>query len=95
MPNPFSKVTWTIIPANQFPGGAGEVSQAVSEHKVWIAVTSEFTHQDDKMALAHDILVNPGVSDRLNAALQSPNATYDGSRAISIFVSEARNDNAL
>ncbi|KAF5345082.1 hypothetical protein D9756_011160 [Leucocoprinus leucothites] len=76
--NPSSKVSWTVLSADQFPNGVSQVASDVSEHKAWITVT-----------------VNPGASDRLLSALASPDADYDGSEAVSIFASEARNENAF
>lgn len=33
-------VAWTVIPAGTFPGGVGEVAEAVGQERTWIAVTS-------------------------------------------------------
>ncbi|KAJ3570610.1 hypothetical protein NP233_g4289 [Leucocoprinus birnbaumii] len=77
-PNPLSFVTWSVMPASQFPGGVDEVVNQVLDYKTWIAVT-----------------VNPGASSRLTAALASPNASYDGSQAISVYGVEARNQAAF
>ncbi|EKM78188.1 hypothetical protein AGABI1DRAFT_75664 [Agaricus bisporus var. burnettii JB137-S8] len=41
------------------------------------------------------VTVNSGASDRLTTSINSPNATYDGSEAISVFTVEARNENAF
>ena len=41
------------------------------------------------------ITVNPGSSDRLTAALTSPDSSYDGAQAITGYAVEARNENAL
>jgi len=38
-------------------------------------------------------IVNPGASNRLSTSLNTPNATYDGSEAITVFASEARQEN--
>ncbi|KAF9447255.1 hypothetical protein P691DRAFT_707098 [Macrolepiota fuliginosa MF-IS2] len=38
-PNSASKITWTVVSAEQFPGGVDDVSHAVLEEKAWIAVT--------------------------------------------------------
>ncbi|KAF9484292.1 hypothetical protein BDN70DRAFT_989742 [Pholiota conissans] len=38
-PSGVSKVTWTVVPASQFPGGAQEVGAAVLEEHTWAAVT--------------------------------------------------------
>ena len=38
-------------------------------------------------------IVNPGASNRLSTSLNTPNVTYDGSEAISVFASEARQEN--
>ena len=38
-PSPFSKISWTVIPASQFPGGVQDVAHAVLEEKAWVAVS--------------------------------------------------------
>ncbi|XP_006462285.1 hypothetical protein AGABI2DRAFT_119143 [Agaricus bisporus var. bisporus H97] len=76
--NQASKISWAVVSKDRFRGGPNEVSNAVSEHKTWIAVT-----------------INSGASTRLTTALENPDPTYDGSQAISIFASEARNENAF
>lgn len=35
-----SKITWSVLPASQFPGGAHEVGAAVLEEHTWVAVIS-------------------------------------------------------
>ncbi|KAF5369660.1 hypothetical protein D9615_010234 [Tricholomella constricta] len=40
------------------------------------------------------VAINPGASDRLQASYSTPNATYDGADAITVFAAEARNENA-
>ena len=35
-----SKVTWTVVPASQFPGGVHEVGAAVLEEHTWVAIIS-------------------------------------------------------
>lgn len=39
-PNSASKITWTVLPASQFPGGGHEVGAAVLEEHTWVAVIS-------------------------------------------------------
>ncbi|KAF8624681.1 hypothetical protein AX17_007012 [Amanita inopinata Kibby_2008] len=41
------------------------------------------------------ISINEGASARLMSALSTPNASYDGSEAITVFGAEARNENAF
>ncbi|KAF8965752.1 hypothetical protein BDZ97DRAFT_1810828 [Flammula alnicola] len=76
-PSP-SKVTWSVVPASQFPGGAGAVGAAVLEEHTWVAIT-----------------INEGSTARLSASFTSPNASYNGADAITIFAVEARNENAF
>ncbi|KAH9483287.1 putative endoplasmic reticulum membrane protein [Psilocybe cubensis] len=40
------------------------------------------------------IVINAGASDALQATTDSPDPTYNGSQAITVYVSEARNENA-
>ncbi|PPQ93065.1 hypothetical protein CVT25_011941 [Psilocybe cyanescens] len=78
MPSSASKVTWSVVPVSDFPGGPSEVGGLVLEEHTWVAIT-----------------INEGSSSRLSQSLVAPNATYDGSEAVSIFAVEARNENAL
>lgn len=32
-------MTWTVVPASQFPGGVDEVANAVAQNQVWAALT--------------------------------------------------------
>jgi hypothetical protein len=41
-PSPFSKVTWNVVSASQFPGGPAQLANAVIEQKVWAAVAGAF-----------------------------------------------------
>lgn len=41
-PSPLSKVTWTVLPASKFPGGAAEVGAAVLEEGAWLSIISMF-----------------------------------------------------
>ncbi|KAG5644035.1 hypothetical protein DXG03_009187 [Asterophora parasitica] len=40
------------------------------------------------------VTINPGASDRLASSVASPNATYNGSEAMTFWAAEARNENA-
>jgi len=66
-----------------------------------VVPTSQFTSFEDVGRAIVDeqawvaITINPGSSARLSASLASPNSTYDGSEAISVFAEEARNENAF
>ena len=89
-----SKITWTVVPASQFPGGVHEVGAAVLEEHTWAAITSEVARFSLRI-IVDSRIVNPGSTTRLNASLTTPNATYDGADAITVFAVEARNENAL
>ncbi|KAG6865458.1 hypothetical protein C0991_002381 [Blastosporella zonata] len=41
------------------------------------------------------VAINPGASARLQASYVNPNATYNGTEAITMYAAEARNENAL
>jgi hypothetical protein len=41
-PNPHSRITWSVVSSDRFPGGLDDVIKAVREQKTWMAVTSEF-----------------------------------------------------
>lgn len=72
------KVTWTAIPANQFPNGLGELGEAVMEERTWAAIA-----------------IHAGSTANLQASYATPNASYDGSTAITVYAAEARNENAF
>ncbi|KAF8073458.1 hypothetical protein FPV67DRAFT_1736907, partial [Lyophyllum atratum] len=78
------KVTWTAIPASQFQNGLGELGDAVVEEKTWAAV-----------ATSQPFPVHAGTTTRLQASYTTPNASYDGTDAITVYVAEARNENAF
>ena len=89
-----AKVLWTAMPAALFPLGEVQVADAVREERTWVAITSASAHCSH---LTHDTnmgSVNKGASERLRRSLGTPNATYDGKDAISVFAVEARNENA-
>ncbi|CAA7263445.1 unnamed protein product [Cyclocybe aegerita] len=48
---------------------------------------------DQKSWLA--LTINPGTTARLTASIASPNASYNGADAITVFATEARNENAF
>lgn len=39
-PSSASKVSWSVIPASNFPGGPSEVGASVLEEHTWVAITS-------------------------------------------------------
>ncbi|KAG6909241.1 hypothetical protein DXG01_001423 [Tephrocybe rancida] len=72
------KVTWSTVPASQFPDGLGQLTTDVVEQKTWAAIA-----------------IHTGSTTRLQASLTTPNASYDGSDAITVYGAEARNENAF
>ena len=88
-------MTWTVVTADNFPGGIGDIADAVVEEKIWIVVTGTLLILPVIFLANPVVSVNPGASNKLTTALSQPNVTYDGSEALSIFASEARNENAL
>jgi hypothetical protein len=92
-----SKVRWTLVDARDFSEGPSQVGHVVVEQQTWTAITSTFfplTHSTPRADISLSPTVNPGSSDRLQASYTSPNASYDGSDAITVFGNEARNENA-
>ncbi|KAJ3514420.1 hypothetical protein NLJ89_g2395 [Agrocybe chaxingu] len=73
-----SRITWTVVPASQFPGGPPQLGRDVLEEHTWVAVA-----------------INPGATARLTASISSPNSSYDGTEAITVYATEARNENAF
>ena len=88
------QISWHVIPASEFPGGEADVSKAVLNEKCWIAVSSKALFLYTPCQCTHLSLVNPGASDRLNAAISSANNSYDNSAAVTLWGNEARNENA-
>lgn len=39
------------------------------------------------------LVVNPGATSQLNASIENPDPTYNGSLAVTAYVAEARNEN--
>jgi len=89
-----SRVTWSVVPSSQFPGGVHEVRAAVLEEHTWVAITSGVACFSLRI-IFNAKTVNPGSTSRLAASLTTPNATYDGADAITVFAVEARNENGL
>ena len=84
------------MPASKFPGGAAEVGAAVLEEGAWLAIISMFRLLSINIGLRlTQIIVNEGSTSRLNQSLFSPNPSYNGSQALTVFGVEARNENAL
>ncbi|KAF9540263.1 hypothetical protein CPC08DRAFT_650973 [Agrocybe pediades] len=77
-PQGASKISWTSIPASQFPGGPSEVASLVLDERTWVAVT-----------------INAGTTERLSNSLITPNASYSGADAMSVYAVEARSENAF
>lgn len=88
-----SKISWEVKPASLFPRGVVDVKQAIYDEETWVVVTSELSQFVASIS-RHLFLVSEGATNRLNSALANPNATYDGSEAISVLAVEARNENA-
>ncbi|KAF8153410.1 hypothetical protein B0H34DRAFT_104331 [Crassisporium funariophilum] len=78
-------------------------SQPASGRITWTVVAaSQFPGGVEE--LEHDVLdeqtwvaisINEGSTARLSASLASPNSSYDGTEAITVFAVEARNENAF
>ena len=39
-----TQMTWTVVPASQFPGGVDDVANAVAQNQVWAALTGMFKY---------------------------------------------------
>ena len=91
-PNPF--ISWHIANATSFPGGESQVSRSVVEQAAWVAVASCVISSFLASSPLTDHVVHEGASARLQSSYRSPNATYNGSDAITVYAAEARNENA-
>ena len=93
-PNKF--VEWTVQPPSRFPDGPSQVIAALLDEQTWVAVTSKSEQRVLLLdnGLAKIVLVNGGVSDRLASSIASPDPLYNGSEAMTMYGTEARNENA-
>ena len=90
-----SKVTWTAVDASNFPGGASELVHAVTQQKTWVAIASwVFTLLLPPSSNDRCSLVNKGATSHLESSYTTPNASYNGSEAVTVYADEARNENA-
>ena len=92
------RISWTVVPASNFPNGIGDLANAVVEEECWVAIASAL-----KSSLGRNLFltfecvvcaVNEGATARLNTAVTTANASYDGTTAVTVFAVEARNENA-
>ncbi|KAG6865536.1 hypothetical protein C0991_001729 [Blastosporella zonata] len=88
-------VTWTAVPASQFPGGLDELVNAVREEQTWAAIASASSLFLFFLRFLTFLpcLVHAGATTRLQASVATPNASYDGSEAITVYGVESRNEN--
>ncbi len=72
------------------------LQRGVTEERTWVAVVSGLLSIYLALSVSPGVgfVVNAGTSSRLSQGLQSPNPSYNGSLAISVYVDEARNENA-
>lgn len=88
-------VTWKVIPASEFPNGVSGMADRVVEEHSWSAIASENVLHSYLVLFIDDwSQVNAGATDRLNAALEATDSSYNGSLAITAYGVEARNENA-
>lgn len=75
---PQEQLSWYTVPTSNFPNGPSDIVDAVLNERCWAAV-----------------VINSGATDRLNAAVASgSDANYNNSDAVTIYASEARNENS-
>ncbi|KAJ8695609.1 hypothetical protein PTI98_008197 [Pleurotus ostreatus] len=87
------KISWEVRPASDFPNGVDDLAQAVIGERCWVALSSRHI-----LRLPYYVTkwhsVNPNATARLNAAVASLDANYDGTSAVTAFGVEARNEDA-
>lgn len=66
---------------------------AVLNHRCWVAVTGARPHALS-FGVDASFLVNPGATSHLLAAINTTDAGYDTSQAISAYLTNARNEAA-
>ncbi|OJA18244.1 hypothetical protein AZE42_05172 [Rhizopogon vesiculosus] len=71
-----SQLSYLVKDAVDFPGGTGEIAQALRNDECWVAIT-----------------INPGASSNLSRAIESADATYNTTQAITAYLTSARNEN--
>jgi hypothetical protein len=89
-------VRWRIEPAERYPNGVDGIIEAIHDDLVWVVIASTsiliLLTIDD--AFNTYIKVNQGATQNLQNAVTFPELSYNGSSAITVFASEARNENA-
>lgn len=94
--SPQSGVTWTQRSASDFPNGPAELGVSVTEEHCWAAIASMCLYfPSDVYGDLSGPTVNPNSTARFQVSLASPNASYNGAEAITVYAAEARNENAL
>ncbi|OAX42268.1 hypothetical protein K503DRAFT_374864 [Rhizopogon vinicolor AM-OR11-026] len=71
-----SQLSYLFKDAVDFPGGTGEIAQALRNDECWVAIT-----------------INPGASSNLSRAIESADATYNTTQAVTAYLTSARNEN--
>ena len=89
-------ITWTAVSASLLPNGEQDIEHALVENQVWAMVVSMFFSDIFFVYLTSlpATLVNPNATETLNAALVAADGAYTPDGAITVHVTEARNENA-
>lgn len=90
-------LTWTVVSPDLFPNGAPDLENEVVQEQVWTIIASALSviRARDCRKRAHvPLVVNKNVTNALNAAVATANDSYIADDSISVYVAEARNENA-
>jgi Protein of unknown function (DUF3533) len=87
-------LSWRVQSADLFPNGPGDLAHAVVEEKCWVALASASISQPSALLCKWVSSVNPGATSTLTRAIDTANATYNSTLAVTVFGNEARNENA-
>ncbi len=90
-------LTWNQVSTDLFPNEVSDLEDAVVQEKAWTIIASTspvIVRCVIKTNSRASSSVNKNATDALNAAVVAANNSYIANSSISVFVAEARNENA-
>jgi len=87
---------WDVRKAEDFPGGFEDLRNAIINEDCWAVALSEWSPFPigAEINSYHQPLVNANTTNQLNSAVLSSTTEYNASLAVTVFLNEARNENA-
>ena len=89
-------VRWRSEPAERYPNGVHDIIEAIRDDAVWVAVASKYFRFSFAFVYLRSpsVQVNSRATQNLQNAVSLSDSSYNGSLAITVYASEARNENA-